>query len=91
MCFFDVVYDFTRRSDFNVIFLRGDGSGDFMEALLYMQYWKFIKWVCHLSSKANYTKKLVYKMSLPTNMMVGSWKCSSLWNEFQQKQTSYKM
>ena len=38
MCFFDVVYDFTRRSDFNVIFLRGDGSGDFMEALLYMQY-----------------------------------------------------
>ena len=66
-------------------------SGDFMEALLYMQYWKFIKWVCHLSSKANYTKKLVYKMSLPTNMMVGSWKCSSLWNEFQQKQTSYKM
>ena len=38
MCFFDVVYDFTTRSYFNVIFLRGDRSGDFMEALLYMQY-----------------------------------------------------
>ena len=38
------------------------------------------------------TKKLVYKMSLPTDdMMVGSWTCSSLWNEFQKKQTSYKM